>query len=79
MTKNQLVTVLIESLSNDGSGVTHVEGQAVFVPGAAPGDKAEVRIVKVLKHYAFGRLEKLLEPGPGRVKPDCPVAGPCGG
>ena len=79
MTKNQLVTVLIESLSNDGSGVTHVEGQAVFVPGAAPGDKAEVRIVKVLKHYAFGRLEKLLEPGPGRVEPDCPVAGPCGG
>ena len=79
MTKNQLVTVLIESLSNDGSGVTHVEGQAVFVPGAAPGDKAEVRIVKVLKHYAFGRLEKLLEPGPGRVEPDCPVAAPCGG
>lgn len=79
MTKNQLVTVTIESLSSDGSGVAHVEGQAVFVPAAAPGDVAEIRIVKVLKHYAFGRLETLLAPGPGRIEPDCPVAAPCGG
>ena len=46
---------------------------------AAPGDVAEVRIVKPMKGYAFGKLEKLLAPGPGRVKQDCPVAGPCGG
>ena len=32
-----------------------------------------------MKGYAFGKLEKLLAPGPGRVKQDCPVAGPCGG
>lgn len=79
MTKNQLVTVTIESLSSDGSGVAHVDGQAVFVPSAAPGDVARVRIVKVLKHYAFGRLEGILAPGPDRIEPDCPVAAPCGG
>ena len=33
---------------NDGSGVAHQDGQAVFVPLTAPGDIAEVRIVKPL-------------------------------
>ena len=32
-----------------------------------------------MKTYAFGRVEKLLTAGPGRVRQDCPVAGPCGG
>ena len=78
-TKNQIITLEIETLSNDGNGVAHKDGQAVFVPLTAPGDVAEVRIVKPMKTYAFGRVEKLLTAGPGRVRQDCPVAGPCGG
>ena len=77
--KNQIITLEIEALSNDGNGVAHKDGQAVFVPLTAPGDVAEVRIVKPMKTYAFGRVEKLLTAGPGRVRQDCPVAGPCGG
>ena len=79
LTKNQILRLSIESLSSDGNGVAHWEGQAIFVPNTAPGDEAEVRIVKPMKGYAFGRLEKLLVPGPGRIEPDCPAAGPCGG
>ena len=78
-TKNQIITLEIEALSNDGNGVAHKDGQAVFVPLTAPGDVAEVRIVKPMKTYAFGRVEKLLTAGPGRVRQDCLVAGPCGG
>ena len=78
-TKNQILTLEIESLSSDGNGVAHSDGQAVFIPGTAPGDTARVRIVKPMKSYAFGRLEELLTPGPDRIEPDCPVAGPCGG
>ena len=36
-------------------------------------------LVNPEKRYAFGRVEKLLTAGPGRVRQDCPVAGPCGG
>ena len=54
-TKNQIITLEIEALSNDGNGVAHKDGQAVFVPLTAPGDVAEVRIVKPMKTYAFGR------------------------
>ena len=78
--KNQLLTLRIERLSNDGSGVAHSsEGEAVFVPGTAPGDEAQVRIVKDCGRYAFGILDKLLTPSPDRIPVDCAVAGPCGG
>ena len=78
--KNQILTLRIERLSSDGSGVAHsADGEAVFVPGTAPGDEARVRIVKDCGRYAFGILDELLVPSPDRIPVDCPVAGPCGG
>ena len=78
--KNQILTLRIERLSSDGSGVAHsADGEAVFVPGTAPGDEARVRIVKDCGRYAFGILDELLTPSPDRIPVDCPVAGPCGG
>ena len=78
--KNQILTLRIERLSSDGSGVAHsADGEAVFVPGTAPGDEARVRIVKDCGRYAFGILDELLTPSPDRIPLDCPVAGPCGG
>lgn len=78
--KNQILTLRIERLSSDGSGVAHsADGEAVFVSGTAPGDEARVRIVKDCGRYAFGILDELLTPSPDRIPVDCPVAGPCGG
>lgn len=78
--KNQILILRIERLSSDGSGVAHsADGEAVFVPGTAPGDEARVRIVKDCGRYAFGILDELLTPSPDRIPVDCPVAGPCGG
>jgi len=78
--KNQILTLRIERLSSDGSGVAHsADGEAVFVPCTAPGDEARVRIVKDCGRYAFGILDELLTPSPDRIPVDCPVAGPCGG
>ena len=78
--KNQILTLCIERLSSDGSGVAHsADGEAVFVSGTAPGDEARVRIVKDCGRYAFGILDELLTSSPDRIPVDCPVAGPCGG
>ena len=78
--KNQILTLRIERLSSDGSGVAHSpDGETVFVPDAAPGDEADVRIVKDCKRYAFGILDHLRTPSPDRIPVDCAVAGPCGG
>ena len=77
--KNQIITLPIERLSGDGSGVGHWEGEAVFVPGTAPGDLIRARVVKDCRRYAFGIVESVEVPSPDRIPADCPVAGPCGG
>ena len=60
--KNDLFEAEITAMTAEGSGICRADGMAVFVPGTAVGDRCVVRVVKVLKKYAFGRLEELLTP-----------------
>lgn len=55
------------------------KGIAVFVKDTIVGDLARVRIVKVKKQYAYGRLEEIITPSPYRVMPLCSKARSCGG
>ena len=79
MKKNDIFPAEITGMTSEGAGVCRVEGTVVFVPGAAPGDRLRVRILKTARTHAFGRVEEVLSPGPGRQEPDCPIARPCGG
>ena len=77
--KNQVSKAEITSLTSEGSGVCRIDGMAVFVPQTAVGDVCEIRIVKVLKNYAFGIAEKILVPSPDHIADSCPVYKKCGG
>ena len=77
--KNSAVQLSIESLASDGAGVAHAGGMAVFVPFAAPGDVVDAKFVKVCKTHAFAIVQNVITPGPGRIAPECPVFGKCGG
>lgn len=77
--KNEIVEMEITGMTAEGSGVGRVEGIAVFVPGAAAGDRLKVRILKTAKTYAFGKIEEILEPSPERIESDCPCSAQCGG
>lgn len=77
--KNEIVEIEITGMTAEGSGVGRVEGIAVFVPGAAAGDRLKVRILKTAKTYAFGKIEEILEPSPERIESDCPCSEQCGG
>ena len=79
MKKNDIITTEITAITNEGSGVARHEGMAVFVPYTAVGDVISCRIVKVLKSYAYGRIENIVTPSKDRVANDCPVFGKCGG
>lgn len=79
MQKNEIFETEITGMTAEGSGVCRIDGMAVFVPMTAVGDKLTVRIVKVLKNYAFGIVDKLLMPAVGRQEVDCPVFQQCGG
>ena len=79
MNKNDIVTLEITGLTNEGFGVAHSGGMAVFVPYAAVGDVAECRIVKVMKTYAYAKLERLAVPSEDRTEAGCEAFGRCGG
>ncbi len=77
--KNQEFTCRIEALGAQGEGICRELGQVLFVPGALPGEKVRLRVQKVTKSMAFGRVLEIIEKSPDRVSPPCPYFGRCGG
>ncbi|MFC3885415.1 23S rRNA (uracil(1939)-C(5))-methyltransferase RlmD [Bacillus songklensis] len=77
--KNEYVDVTFEDLTHDGAGVAKVEGFPIFVPNALPGERGKVKVMKVKKGYAFGRLEEIHEESQYRMTPPCPIYKECGG
>ncbi len=77
--KNDIVTVTIEDIGNDGEGIGKIDGYTLFVKDAIIGDMAEVRITKCKKNYGYARMEKVLIPSSFRVEPKCKLHRQCGG
>lgn len=73
------LTVAIDSLSHDGRGVAHVEGKAVFLPGALPGEQVSFKYRRRQRRYDEGQVTAIVTPSADRVEPRCPHAGLCGG
>ncbi|HLF96536.1 MAG TPA: 23S rRNA (uracil(1939)-C(5))-methyltransferase RlmD [Methylococcaceae bacterium] len=69
----------IDSLTHDGRGVAHVDGRAVFIDGALPGETVRFRYTGIRRDFAEGRAETVLESSPERVEPFCAHFGVCGG
>ena len=77
--KNQIYEAVITGYTDEGQGVARIEGCAVFIPNAICGEKCTVRIEKVGKTWAAGKMVDILERSPHRVNRECPVAKLCGG
>ncbi len=77
--KNKIYEITIESLSGNGNSVGRIDGFVVFVPGGAAGDVLSVKIIKVTKSYAVGKIESIITPSPDRISGGCAKAGKCGG
>ncbi|HYE38060.1 23S rRNA (uracil(1939)-C(5))-methyltransferase RlmD [Methylocaldum sp.] len=73
------ISAHIESFAHDGRGVARVEGKAVFIDGALPGEDVTFVYTSVRRDYAEGKVEEVVTPAPGRVSPGCPSFGVCGG
>ncbi|WP_243550164.1 23S rRNA (uracil(1939)-C(5))-methyltransferase RlmD [Priestia megaterium] len=77
--KNEYIDVAFEDLTHDGAGVAKVNGFPIFVQNALPGESGQVKIIKVKKGYAFGKLIKHHTISEQRVEAPCPVYKQCGG
>ena len=69
----------VDSLAYGGNGVARHDGFVVFVRGGLPGDLVSGRVTKVKRGFAEAVVQRLLEPGPGRVEAPCRHFGTCGG
>lgn len=77
--KNDLVTVRIEDMGQNGEGIGKADGYTLFVKDTVIGDVIRAKVIKAKKNYGYGRLMEILTPSENRVEPRCPVARQCGG
>ncbi len=73
------IDVTTESLAYGGSAIARHDGKALFVDGAVPAEKLRVRVTEDHGSWAKAEVVSILEPGPDRVSPPCPIVSECGG
>jgi len=73
------MAVTIGSLDQEGRGIARVDGKAVFVEGALPGEVVTITTLKRKPTYEIARAEVILKRNAARVEPRCPHFGVCGG
>lgn len=79
MKKNEELIVDIIDNGINGEGIAKVDGIPIFIPNAIKGEKIKIRILKVLKSYAFGKVIEILEKSDYRTQSDCSTYPRCGG
>lgn len=69
----------IDDLASNARGVGHVDGKAIFVAHALPGEHVVYRPTQRKRKYEQAELETLLSASAQRVTPRCTHFGTCGG
>jgi len=78
-TGSETLELEIASLGHRGDGIGHTDGQTIFVPYSAPGDRLIVRLEGEREGGRLARIEQRLADGPDRVLPPCIYFSDCGG
>ena len=80
LAKGAVEVIRVQGIASDGTGVGHLtDGRTVFVPRTAPGDEVRIRVTKLERKWARGRVLEVLTPTEDRADPLCPSYGECGG
>lgn len=79
MKKNEYVQAKCIDYTHDGQGIVKIDGFPVFVKNMLVDEVGQIKIIKVLKNYAVGRLIELEQVNPYRIEPRCPLFKQCGG
>lgn len=73
------ITAEITAMTFGPFGLGRLNGKAVMVPNAVPGDLLEVAVTQERAGYLLARAERVLRAGPARRTPPCPYLPRCGG
>jgi 23S rRNA (uracil1939-C5)-methyltransferase len=72
-------SIQVESLSLEGRGVARVDGKALFIRGALPGDVVSATMTKAGKRFDEAVVSNIEVPSTHRITPSCAFANECGG
>lgn len=79
MRPGDVLEVSVEKIVPNGLGLGFSNGQALFIPLSAPGDRLRVEVVRLKGGSAFARILEIIEASPSRAEPACALFGECGG
>ncbi|MDO4903308.1 MAG: 23S rRNA (uracil(1939)-C(5))-methyltransferase RlmD [Limosilactobacillus sp.] len=65
--KNEEYQAAVMDLTYEGNGVVKIDDFPVFVPNALPGEEVTVKITKVTRNFAWGRVMEWQTKSPDRV------------
>lgn len=71
--------VAIASLDQEGRGIARIDGKAIFVEGALPGEIVTITTLRKKPTYEIARAEEIVSASASRVAPRCPHFSVCGG
>lgn len=74
-----LESVTITDVAAEGKAIAKVDGMAVFVPYAVPGDVVDIQLTRKKHNYAEGKVVDFVSYSENRVEPFCEHFGICGG
>ncbi len=77
--QDDIITLEIEALSGDASGIAHYGEFAVFLPYVLTGERVKAKVTYVKKNVAYAKPVEISVSSPDRVTPACPVYEKCGG
>ena len=63
-----IAPVIIESLDQEGRGVAHVDGKAIFIEGALPGELVTYSPYRKKQSFELAQVAQILKPAFGRVR-----------
>ena len=77
--KNQVFETQIIDNGYQGEGIAKIDNFPIFVPGGIKGEEVEIKILKVLSNYAYGKITRIIKPSEHRREADCKEFPKCGG
>ncbi len=71
--------VLVESLDQEGRGVTHADGKVIFIEGALTGEVVSYSTYRKKPSFELAQVTQIHKLSSMRVQPKCAHFGVCGG
>jgi 23S rRNA (uracil1939-C5)-methyltransferase len=73
------MTVIIESLDQEGRGIAHADGKVIFIEGALTGEEVSYASYRKKPAFELAQMTTLHRAASIRVEPKCAHYGVCGG